>query len=1133
MVDPVRSMASSAQVEVREVRDKLEAILRGIPDGVTVQDATGRLVYANDAAARLTGYPSARALLAAPPGETLSRFELLDERGAPFPPECLPGRLALRGERPPETILGFRLRGTQELRWALLTATPVPNESGQVEFAVSVFRDIGEFKRREDAQRFLAEAGEVLNSSLDYETTLASIVRLAVPRIADWCAVDLLGEDGKIRRLTVAHVDPRKVQMACRLEERYPADPNAARGVPNVLRTGRSEYYPDITESLIASSARDEEHLRVLRELGMRSAVIVPLTAGGRTLGAITLVAAESGQRYSPEDLALAEDIGRRAGVSVENARLYGESRRARDALARSEERYRTLAAATAQLVWTADPSGRITSDIAAWSAYTGLSQAEIRDEGWAGAIHPEDRDRTRRVWARADECREQYEAGYRIRRADGVYRTFVERGVPILEPDGSVREWVGTCTDETERRRAEDALRLSETRYRTMIEQSPLSMQVITPDGRTLRVNHAWETLWGVTLDRIGDYNVLHDPQLAEKGVTPYIERALAGEAVSIPPIRYVPDETIAGVSDVGQRWVQAFVYPVKESDGTIREVVLAHQDVTERVRAERRLAAQYAVSRALSESASLEEVAPRILEAIGEALDWDYAALWIVDRRAGALRCADTWHSARAVFPEFEEASRGLTFAPGTGLPGRVWSGGEAVWIADVAEDSSLARSAVAAREGLHGGAAFPIPMGRDVLGVLEFFSHLVRLSDRDTRETMAGLGGQIGQFLERQRAEEAVRESEARKAAVMESALDAIITMGHDGRIVEFNAAAEKAFGYAREDVVGREMAEVIIPPRFRDAHRRGLARYLATGEGRVIGTRVELTAVRSDGEEFPVELAITRVAWEGPPTFTGYIRDITDRTRAESEREELLARVEEALRLRDRFISLSAHELKSPLTALGGHAQLLQREARRAGDAVALGRLEVVNRQVRRMTRLVEQLLDVSRLETGRVEFESVPFDLSAAIREAVEEARVSYPDVALRLEDQAGPARVLGDPDRILRVVANLLANAVKYSGERREIEVRVGREGDWAVVAVSDYGIGIPSEELGRVFDLYFRASNASDRSYDGLGLGLYIGREIVERHGGELRVASREGEGSTFSFTLPMYAGGAGDTGA
>jgi PAS domain S-box-containing protein len=190
------------------------------------------------------------------------------------------------------------------------------------------------------------------------------------------------------------------------------------------------------------------------------------------------------------------------------------------------------------------------------------------------------------------------------------------------------------------------------------------------------------------------------------------------------------------------------------------------------------------------------------------------------------------------------------------------------------------------VAAEAGLHGAFAFPIQSGRGVIGVVEFFTEEVAEPDAYLLDLMTTIGHQLGQQMERTRAEEAVRESEARKTAMLEASLDCIVSMDHAGRVVEFNAAAEQTFGYSASDAVGREMAEIIIPPALREQHRVGLRHYLETGEGPVIGHRLEITGMRADGTEFPVELAITRIELEGPPMFTGFIRDITHRKRREA-------------------------------------------------------------------------------------------------------------------------------------------------------------------------------------------------------------------------------------------------------
>jgi PAS domain S-box-containing protein len=207
-----------------------------------------------------------------------------------------------------------------------VSTSTVPYGGGEAMCIVT--HDVTERKRAGEALRFLAEASAELSSSLDYRATLVGVARLAVPHLADWCAVDILEDDGSVHRLAVEHADQAKVARAHELQHRYPPVPNAPRGVPQVLRSGRSEFYPEIPDEMLVAAARDEEHLRMLRELGFSSAMIVPLVARERALGAITFVSAESGRRYEEADLELAEELARSATLAVDNARLYDEAQK-------------------------------------------------------------------------------------------------------------------------------------------------------------------------------------------------------------------------------------------------------------------------------------------------------------------------------------------------------------------------------------------------------------------------------------------------------------------------------------------------------------------------------------------------------------------------------------------------------------------------------------------------------------------------------------------------------------------------------------------------------------------------------------------------------------------------------------
>ncbi len=317
---------------------------------------------------------------------------------------------------------------------------------------------------------------------------------------------------------------------------------------------------------------------------------------------------------------------------------------------------------------------------------------------------------------------------------------------------------------------------------------------------------------------------------------------------------------------------------------------------EIVERKRAEWQLSIQYAISRVLTESSTLKEASAEILQIVCAKLNWQLGEFYTLDRQAGLMRSDDIWSASNPEMDEFVTLTRQTTFARGAGLPGRVWESGKPVWIPDVAADENFPRWAAAKEAGLHSAFSFPILAGKEVIGVVEFFSHEIRQPDEELLRNFAVLGSQLGQFSERKRGEAALRSSEAHTKAIVQASLDCILTIDHEGKILEFNPAAETIFGYPRAKVLGMEMAEVIIPPSLRERHRQGMARYLATGEARVMGKRIEIVAMRSDGSEFPVELAIARLDAEGPPMFTGFIRDITERKRAEEATTRLAAIIE---------------------------------------------------------------------------------------------------------------------------------------------------------------------------------------------------------------------------------------------
>jgi serine phosphatase RsbU (regulator of sigma subunit) len=307
-----------------------------VASAITVQDPSGRLVFANETAARMLRAPSVESLFEREPGTIVERWDLYDEDGRPLPTHELPGRVALTGQKPPDKVVFFKDRITGEARWSAVKATPIFNEHGDVSLVVSIFDDITDQKREELGERLLSESSRMLSSSLDYETTLDNVAHLAVPGFADWCAVDLVDERGGIKEVALAHADPSKLVMAGDVQARYPTDPGSGRGVPNVIRTGEAELYVEIPDELPGEAARDQHHLALLQELGFRSAIFAPMVVAGRSIGAMTFVLAESGRRFDEHDFELAKELARRAAIAVQNSRLYAERAHIAQTLQRS-----------------------------------------------------------------------------------------------------------------------------------------------------------------------------------------------------------------------------------------------------------------------------------------------------------------------------------------------------------------------------------------------------------------------------------------------------------------------------------------------------------------------------------------------------------------------------------------------------------------------------------------------------------------------------------------------------------------------------------------------------------------------------------------------------------------------------
>ncbi len=327
-----------SETRYRALSARLEITLEGVADGITVQDATGKLVFANSAAAVLWGYPSARELAATPLLERLARFELWDESGRSYSAEQLPGWRVVNGEPSASAVLRVREKETGRQWWSHVRSTAVTDPDGQTSMAVNIWHDITAERRQDEHDHYLNEATAKLASSLDDETMLGRLAEVLVPGLGDWCTVYLL-EGDELRNVAVAHRDPAKVASAQRWVRDHRPRTDAERGVGRVARTGRAEVLNDIPDGWLVEAARSSEHLAAIRDVGVRTALVLPIRARDRVIGAISLLSNESGRLYDDRDLVFGEELGRRTGIAVDNARLYASAQTAAEQAAAAARR--------------------------------------------------------------------------------------------------------------------------------------------------------------------------------------------------------------------------------------------------------------------------------------------------------------------------------------------------------------------------------------------------------------------------------------------------------------------------------------------------------------------------------------------------------------------------------------------------------------------------------------------------------------------------------------------------------------------------------------------------------------------------------------------------------------------------
>ncbi|HEY8185921.1 MAG TPA: PAS domain S-box protein [Pyrinomonadaceae bacterium] len=581
-------------------------------------------------------------------------------------------------------------------------------------------------------------------------------------------------------------------------------------------------------------------------------------------------------------------------------------------------------------------------------------------------------------------------------RTKDGAARHIELSAFVMCDESGQPLCYVGIKRDITEHKQAERALLRSEAQLTDFFENAAVGLHWMGPDGTVLRVNQAELDMLGYTREEYEGHPIaeFHADQHVIEDI---LKRLSLGEVLREYDARMrCKDGSLKLVR------INSNVY---REDGKFIHTRCFTRDITERRRIANRLTLQYAVTNILSESKDLVESLKDILQAFCESLDWAIGALWRVDLQTESMHCLTICHATSLATPEFDRLSRNSTFKRGVGLPGRIWELGKPTCINNVSADRNFPRAAVANREGLRGAFGFPILVGNDVWGAMEFFSPEIREPDDELLNLVAGISGQIGQFTKRRRAEEDLAE------------------------------------------LLKREQA-----------------------------------------------------------------------ARADAER---------ANRLKDEFLATLSHELRTPLNAVIGWSRMVA--SGRLDRESSKHALEVVERNAWAQKQIIEDILDVSRVITGKLQLNLSSVDLVAVVDAALDAVRPAMEAKEIQIETliDAGLRMISGDVDRLQQVVWNILSNAAKFTPNGGKVEISVSQTPAHVVIQVKDSGPGIEPTFLPHVFERFRQADGSTTRTHGGLGLGLAIVRHLVELHGGTIAVENREvGHGAIFTIRLPLPSG-------
>ncbi|MBS1523144.1 MAG: PAS domain S-box protein [Bacteroidetes bacterium] len=929
----------------------------------------------------------------------------------------------------------FKLNTSEEsVKFALISSKVLRIQGDTLTYLF--IRDISALKKKERLYYYINASSEELALARDTKSALEKIAQLIVPTFADWFTIDIVKND-RFELQILKHKDPDKIEWAYQYRKNYPPDPNGNAGAAVVLKTGKPGFVPVVTDEMISAVITDPDQLKLVREIGMQSVIIVPVYQKDKIIGVANFISSRKERHFDDADLDFARNFAALIGLSLENTRLNEEALNEIASRKRAEYQFRFLADAIPHKIWTAGPDGRATYYNQQWYDYTGThSFDELRGKIW-DIMHPDDRAIAEAEWPRAIQNGIGMELEQRFMRHDGVYRWHLSRFAVHKDEEGKNRIWVGASTDIHEQKESRIAV-------------EAINLDLSSANEELASLNEEWAS----TNEELAATNeelriAQNDLQGLVKKVSEGAERRARLAAIVDSSDDAIVSKTLHGIITSWNRGAEKlFGYTEEEAVGKHISLIIP----TNRLKEEEFIIGQISQGRKV-----------------------------------------DHFETIR-VTKTGQDIPISLTISP------IIDENGNVIGASKIARDISKQKEYEETLQRYTQKVETLNTIGKLVSESLDLQTILQKVTDAATSAIEASFGA----FFYNQEDENGESYMLFTLSGVEQSAFESF-GMPRNTAVFHPTFSGE---GVVRSDDITKD-------PRYGKNHPHygkpkghlPVVSYLAvpviSQSGEVIGGlffgHTEPAKFTKDHEDLVVSIATQAAISIDNARLYDEVKLLNEK--------------------KDEFIGLASHELKTPLTSITGYLQIL---GRLKIDEQSGRFVDKTIRQVRKLSGLVNDLLDVSKIEAGKLQMKRVKFDLIEIINDTIELMQQTNDKYTILLETGVETCMVRADSQRVEQVMINLLSNAIKYSHNAGKIIVKVNKAEKDVTVSIQDFGIGIAANKLGQVFSRFYRVDDL-DAHISGLGIGLYLCYEIISRHNGKIWVESVLGAGSTFYFSLPL----------